>query len=159
MSEGLAPSAERVRRALIGRGFEPRIVEFAEATRTSAEAAVAIGCAVAQIAKSLVFRGVRSDRPILVIASGANRVSEAAVAALAGEAIGRAEAGFVRDRTGFAIGGVPPLGHAEPLRTFIDQDLLGFAEIWAAAGTPNAVFRLTPADLVALTGGQVIAVK
>ncbi len=159
MSGGLAPSAERVRRALAERGFEPRIVEFAETTRTAAEAAAAIGCTVAQIAKSLVFRGTRSGDPILVIASGANRVSEAVIAALAGEAIGRAEAGFVRERTGFAIGGVPPLGHAERLRTFIDRDLLGFAEIWAAAGTPNAVFRLTPADLVALTGGQVIAVK
>lgn len=159
MPEAPSSGSGRVRRALAERGIEARIAEFAETTRTSAEAAAAVGCAVAQIAKSLVFRGLTTGRPILVIASGANRVNEATLAALAGEAVGKADAAFVRERTGFAIGGVPPLGHAEPVRTFIDEDLLGLPEIWAAAGTPNAVFRLTPAELVAITGGQVAAIK
>ncbi len=106
-----------------------------------------------------MFRARRSGRPVLVIASGANRVDEKAVSALIGERIGRADAAFVRETTGFAIGGVPPIGHRAPLLTVIDRDLLAFQEIWAAAGTPNAVFRLTPEDLVALTGGQLAEVK
>ena len=110
---------------------------------------------MAQIAKSLVFRAKPSDRPVLVVASGVNRVAEAKVAALLGEAIGKADADFVRDKTGFAIGGVAPIGHRTPPVVLIDRDLLGLAEIWAAAGTPNAVFRLTPADLVELTAGRV----
>lgn len=136
-----------------------RCGEFPAATRTSAEAAAAIGCTVGQIAKSLVFRACKSDRAVLVIASGANRVDEKAVAARLGEAIGRADADFVRARTGYAIGGVPPVGHPEPLPTYIDRDLLGYDEIWAAAGTPNAVFRVRPADLVALTGGEVADIR
>ena len=153
-----AASLERVRRALAaqGRGFEVR--EFGATTRTAADAAAAIGCAVAQIAKSLLFRAVPSDRPVLVIASGANRVNEAAVAAALGERIVKADATFVRARTGFAIGGVAPVGHAETPVTFIDADLLRLPEIWAAAGTPNAVFRLTPEELVEITGGRVVAI-
>jgi prolyl-tRNA editing enzyme YbaK/EbsC (Cys-tRNA(Pro) deacylase) len=133
--------------------------EFPASTRTSAEAAAAIGCTIGQIAKSLVFRARTTDRAVMVIASGANRVDEKAVAARLGEPIGRADADFVRARTGFAIGGVPPIGHAEPLPIFIDRDLLAFDEIWAAAGTPNAVFRLRPADLVAMTGGDVADIR
>ncbi len=155
----LKESAKRVQEALAARGFAFEVREFPAATRTSAEAAAAIGCAIGQIAKSLVFRAHESGRPVLVIASGANRVDETAVGALLGEMIGRADADFVRAATGFAIGGVPPLGHREPILTLIDRDLLGFQEIWAAAGTPNAVFRLTPQDLVALTGGQLADVK
>jgi len=155
----LKDSARRVQDALAARGFTIEIREFPDSTRTAAEAAAAIGCEVAQIAKSLVFRARETDRPVLVIASGANRVDEKAVAALIGEKLGRADADFVRERTGFAIGGVPPLGHDTPLATLIDRDLLGFEEIWAAAGTPNAVFRLTPEDLVAVTGGQVADIK
>ena len=132
--------------------------EFPAGTRTSAEAA-AIGCTVGQIAKSLVFRAHESGRPVLVIASGANRVDEKAVGALLGEKIGRAEPDFVRAATGFAIGGVPPVGHREAPVTLIDRDLLGFQEIWAAAGTPNAVFRLKPGDLVAMTGGRIADVR
>jgi prolyl-tRNA editing enzyme YbaK/EbsC (Cys-tRNA(Pro) deacylase) len=154
----LPPSAERVRQALRERGLAADIRQFDAATRTAADAAAAIGCSVAQIAKSLVFRATPSDRPVLVVASGVNRVDEAAVAALLGEAIGKADAGFVRDKTGFAIGGVAPVAHREPPVVFIDRDLLGFAEIWAAAGTPNAVFRLTPAELVAMTAGRVAAI-
>jgi len=114
---------------------------------------------VAQIAKSILFRGKASGRAVLVIASGVNRVDEKAVAALLGEKIGRADADFVRAATGFAIGGVPPLGHATPPVTLIDRDLLALDEIWAAAGTPNAVFRLTPQDLVAATAGRVADIK
>ncbi len=148
-----------MRAALAARGFDFAVREFPESTRTAAEAAAAIGCEVAQIAKSLVFRARASDRPVLVIASGANRVDEKAVSALIGEKIGHADAGFVRAATGFAIGGVPPLGHDTPLVTLIDRDLLALDVIWAAAGTPNAVFRLKPEDLVVLTGGQVADLK
>ena len=109
--------------------------------------------------KSLIFRAERSDRAVLVLASGSNRVDEAAVAALLGEPIARADPEFVRTRTGFAIGGVSPVGHLEPLPTFIDEDLLQYDTLWAAAGTPNAVFKLTPDDLVRLTGGRVARVK
>jgi prolyl-tRNA editing enzyme YbaK/EbsC (Cys-tRNA(Pro) deacylase) len=118
-----------------------------------------VGCQVGQIVKSLVFKTKRSERPILVVASGSNRVSEKVIENLIGEPLGKADADFVRQRTGFVIGGVPPLGHAEPLLTFIDEDLLSYDELWAAAGTPNAVFRLTPSNLVTMTGGQVITIK
>ncbi len=155
----LKGSAKRVQEALAARGFDFAVREFPASTRTAAEAAAAIGCEVAQIAKSLVFRARESGRPVLVMASGANRVDEKAVAALIGEKIGRADADFVRAKTGFAIGGVPPLGHEVAPVTLIDRDLLALDEIWAAAGTPNAVFRLTPQDLVALTGGQVAEIK
>jgi len=155
----LKDSARRVQDALAARGFDFSVREFPKSTRTSAEAAAAIGCAVAQIAKSLVFRARASGRPVLVIASGVNRVDEKAVAALLGEKIGRADADFVRAATGFAIGGVPPLGHATPPVTLIDRDLLALDEIWAAAGTPNAVFRLTPQDLGAATAGRVADIK
>jgi prolyl-tRNA editing enzyme YbaK/EbsC (Cys-tRNA(Pro) deacylase) len=150
-----SPSALRVQAAL---GDRFQVVEFDASTRTAAEAAAAIGCTVAQIAKSLIFRGARSQRPVLVVASGACRVDETKVAAAAGETIARADADFVREMTGFAIGGVPPVGHKNPPVALIDESLMGFAEIWAAAGTPNAVFRLTPSDLIELTGGRAVAV-
>jgi prolyl-tRNA editing enzyme YbaK/EbsC (Cys-tRNA(Pro) deacylase) len=152
-------SAERVRQALASLGLMPDIKEFSETTRTSAEAAAAIGCTVAQIAKSVVFRAVGMNRAVLVIASGAKRVDEKLVAAALGDRIAKADAAFVRDNTGFAIGGVAPVGHTEKPVTLIDEDLLGHAEIWAAAGTPNSVFRLTPQALVAMTGGRVTAIK
>ncbi len=147
MSSSLKASARRVQEALAAQGFAFEVREFPDSTRTSAEAAAAIGCAVGQIAKSLVFRGAESGDAVLIIASGANRVDPAKAEALLGEAIKRADADFVREATGFAIGGVPPLGHDRPLATLIDEDLLAFVEIWAAAGTPNAVFRLSPKDL------------
>jgi prolyl-tRNA editing enzyme YbaK/EbsC (Cys-tRNA(Pro) deacylase) len=155
MKPATAASARKVQAAL---GPHYQVLEFDAGTRTAAEAAAAIGCEVAEIAKSLIFRAEPSGRAVLVIASGANRVDERKVGALVGEKIVRADADFVRDKTGFAIGGVPPLGHAEPLLTLIDESLGAFAEIWAAAGAPNAVFRLTPADLVRLTGGARAAV-
>src|SRR5881394_3052075 len=142
-----ARGTERVQSALDAAGIAARVVELAASTRTASEAAAAIGCSVAQIAKSLVFRGARSGEAILVIASGTNRVDEEKIAALVGEPIAKADADFVRERTGYAIGGIPPAGHASPLRTFIDRDLLQFERIWAAAGTPHAVFELTPAQL------------
>ena len=133
--------------------------EFADTTRTAAEAARQIGCAVGQIAKSLVFRAEPSGRAILVIASGSHRVQEKRIETALGERLARADPDFVRERTGFAIGGVPPVGHAEPPVIFIDRDLLQHAEIWAAAGTPFAVFPLTPQDLLRLTGGQVVEIE
>jgi prolyl-tRNA editing enzyme YbaK/EbsC (Cys-tRNA(Pro) deacylase) len=136
-------------------GFTLQVVELPSSTRTAMEAAQAVGCQVGQIVKSLIFKAKRSERPMLVVASGANRVNERSIEELIGEPLGKADADFVRQRTGFAIGGVPPLGHSEKIETFIDEDLLQYAEIWAAAGTPNAVFRLTPNDLVQMTGGQV----
>jgi prolyl-tRNA editing enzyme YbaK/EbsC (Cys-tRNA(Pro) deacylase) len=154
----LRASAERVQAELDRLGHPGRVREFAEITRTAAEAAQQIGCAVGQIAKSLVFRAEPSGRAVLVIASGSNRVKEKRIEAALGERLGRADADFVRERTGFAIGGVPPVGHATRPVAFIDRDLLQYAEIWAAAGTPYAVFPLTPEDLVRLTGGRVIEI-
>ena len=151
--------AERVRQAILAFGSEPEIRQFGATTRTSADAAVAIGCEVAQIAKSLVFRAVGSGRAVLVIASGVNRVDERLLASALGDRIAKADAAFVRDKTGFAIGGVAPVGHTEPPIVFIDRDLLQFEEIWAAAGTPNSVFRVSPQALVSMTGGRVIAIK
>ena len=151
--------AERFRAALAGTGLSNPVVELPESTHTAGDAARVVGCEVAQIAKSLVFRAKESGRPVLVVACGANRVDEAAVGALIGEPIGKANAEFVRENTGFAIGGVAPIGHAVTPVTLVDEDLLVFDAIWAAAGTPNAVFRLTPDELVQMTGGQVASVK
>ncbi|GAA4252799.1 YbaK/EbsC family protein [Azospirillum formosense] len=155
----LSPSAQRVQALLDGFGHGHSVVEHEGSTRTSEDAANAVGCAVTQIAKSLIFRAKDSGRPVLVVASGANRVDEKAVGRLIGERIERADPDFVRESTGFAIGGVPPIGHAVPPLVLIDADLMGLDAIWAAAGTPNAVFRLTPAQLVAITGGRVEAVR
>ena len=155
----LSASAQRVQDALAQHGLGLEVREFAASTRTAADAAAAIGCTVAQIAKSILFRATKSNRPVLVVASGVNRVDEKKVAALVGEPLGKADADFVRDRTGFVIGGVPPVGHAEKVTTFVDEDLLVLPELWAAAGTPNAVFRLTPADLVRITGATVASTK
>ncbi len=152
------PNVERVQATLRERGYANDIVELRDTARTAAEAAAVIGTTVAQIVKSLVFRGADSGQAVLVVASGTNRVNEKALAALLGEAITKPDADFVRAQTGFAIGGVPPLGHATPLRTFVDEDLLQYDEVWAAAGHTHAVFCLTPAELVAMTGGTVIAV-
>jgi prolyl-tRNA editing enzyme YbaK/EbsC (Cys-tRNA(Pro) deacylase) len=158
MSQELSRSARRVQEALAATGISTRIVELPDSTRTAVDAAAAIGCRVEQIAKSLVFRCLGTDEPVLVIASGANRVDERLVASHLGTGIAKADADFVRRATGFAIGGVPPLGHASPLRTLIDQDLLGLDVIWAAAGTPHAVFSVDPRQLIAGTGGDVVPV-
>ncbi len=154
----LTSSALKVQQALSALGMQLEVVELPDSTRTSQEAAQAIGCQVGQIAKSIVFKSLSSQRPVLVIASGPNRVSERIISGWFGEEIGKADADYVRSRTGFVIGGVPPIGHAERLETFIDQDLLQYTEIWAAAGTPHAVFRLAPADLLRMTAGKVVKV-
>lgn len=159
MSDTLSPSARKVQALLDAVGLGLTVVEHAGSTRTSEEAAAAIGCAVAEIAKSLIFRARTSGTPVLVVASGTNRVDEKKIAALIGEKVERATPDFVREKSGYAIGGVPPLGHAEPPLVLIDEDLLGFESLWAAAGTPNAVFRLTPDQLVSLTGGRVADVR
>lgn len=151
-------SAQKVQNILRDRGFPCEVVELADSTRSAKEAAQAVGCELGQIVKSLVFRTLESSRAVLVVASGPNRVDEALISALLGEGIGKADADFVRERSGYVIGGVPPLGHASPMVTFIDEDLLQYPEVWAAAGTPHAVFCLKPADLPVMTGGQVVKI-
>jgi prolyl-tRNA editing enzyme YbaK/EbsC (Cys-tRNA(Pro) deacylase) len=151
MKQATAPSALRVQAAL---GPDFTVLEFEASTRTSEEAAAAIGCTVAEIAKSLIFRAA-DGRAVLVIASGASRVDEKKVRALLGQKIERAAPDFVRTATGYAIGGVPPVGHASAPVVLIDDELRRFPSVWAAGGTPNAVFRITLDDLVRLTGGRV----
>jgi prolyl-tRNA editing enzyme YbaK/EbsC (Cys-tRNA(Pro) deacylase) len=159
MTEFSSPTVRRVQEALVALGLGHEIVDLGKSARTAADAAGAVGCTVAQIAKSLVFRLRESGRALLVVTSGAHRVNEARVAALVGEPLDRADADFVRAETGFAIGGVAPIGHVKPVETLIDEHLLDYEEIWAAAGHPNTVFRLRPADLVTMTGGRVAAVS
>jgi prolyl-tRNA editing enzyme YbaK/EbsC (Cys-tRNA(Pro) deacylase) len=144
-------SVDRVSAALARAGVDAEIRKFPEGTRTAPEAAAAVGCEVGQICKSLVFRV--GEEPLLVIASGANRVDEARFGA------SKADAAFVRATTGFAIGGVPPVGHAQPIETVIDEDLLRYDVVWAAAGTPRAVFAIAPDALVAASGGRVARVS
>jgi len=148
----LKEATRRVAAAANALGLDVEIVVHAQSTRTAEEAAAACGCSVGQIVKSLVFRGATSGKPVLLLVSGANRVDEAAVAAALGEALTRPDARFVREVTGFAIGGIPPFGHANPLSTFIDEDLLGYDAVWAAAGTPDSVFRVSPGALAEKTG-------
>jgi prolyl-tRNA editing enzyme YbaK/EbsC (Cys-tRNA(Pro) deacylase) len=150
----LSASAQRVQDALDAAGVTTRIVEYEVPARTSAEAAAVLGCAVGQIAKSLVFKSA-SGTPVLVIASGAHRVDESKVATLTGEAIGKADASFVREATGYAIGGIPPLAHATRPRTFIDRNLLAYETVYAAGGTPHAMFPIAPAELVRVAQGKV----
>jgi prolyl-tRNA editing enzyme YbaK/EbsC (Cys-tRNA(Pro) deacylase) len=154
----LSDSARKVQDALEDFGLTLRVVEMPQSTRTAKDAAQAIGCMVAQIGKSIIFKGARSGKAILVVASGVNRVDEKIIAAHTGEPIEKASAEFVREATGFVIGGVPPTGFATPIETWIDEDLFQFAEIWAAAGTPSAVFALTPVELARITGGRTIKV-
>lgn len=148
-----SPSIARVQEALRAAGLSNEVRELPDSTRSSAEAASALGCSVAQIAKSVVFRS-GSGRPVLVVASGANRVDERKVEALLGDRLLRADADYVRERTGFAIGGVAPIAHATPPHVFLDEELFAFDRVYAAAGTPFAIFALTPAELEALTGGR-----
>ena len=146
-----SPSVERVRDALSRAGMSSEIVELPGAARTAKAAAEYLGCEVGQIANSLVFHAQASDRALLVMSSGAKRVNVERLATLVGEPVGKAEAGFVRSQTGFAIGGVPPVGHG--LRAFVERSLAAYRELWAAAGHPHTVFRLTYDELVRITGG------
>ncbi len=155
----LSKSAQSVQDALSNQGIEAEVVELPASTRTADEAAKAIGCQVAQITKSLVFRTKHTDKAVLILVSGSNRVNEKTIAKEVGEEIVKADADFTREKTGFAIGGIPPVGHKQKLETYIDEDLLQYKELWAAAGTPHAVFRLEPAILQKLTDGKVISVK
>jgi prolyl-tRNA editing enzyme YbaK/EbsC (Cys-tRNA(Pro) deacylase) len=141
------------------RGVEIQIVELTDSARTAQLAAEAIGTSVGQIVKSLIFKGSQSGAPILVLASGANRVDEKKVAQVIGESIKKADADFVLNRTGFEIGGVPPFAHLEPMRTVIDEDLLGFPEVWSSAGHSHAVVRLLPGELVSISQGDPADIK
>jgi prolyl-tRNA editing enzyme YbaK/EbsC (Cys-tRNA(Pro) deacylase) len=155
----LSPTAQKVQDLLTARGYNCKVIEYAESTRTSQEAADRAGCELGQIAKSLIFKGKTTHKPILVITSGVNRVDETRLGDYAGEPIGRADADFVRSATGFAIGGVPPIGHAQPIETYLDEDLLQYQTVWSAAGTPNAIFELTPAELQQMTAANTVRVK
>lgn len=154
----LSPSAQKVQNALNELGYSYQVQELQQQTRSAAEAATAIGCTIEQIAKSIVFRTL-TQKPILVIASGVNRVDESKLSALVSESVKKADPEFVREQTGFVIGGVPPVGHVKKLDILIDEDLLKYENIWAAAGTPYAVFKLAPYDLPKMTGGRVVTIK
>lgn len=156
------PSAQRVQNALAAAGTNCQVVELEASTRTAIEAAQAAGCEVGQIVKSLVFMLAREGQPaapILVLVSGTNRVHEKHLGRLLGGALQRADADYVHDVSGFAIGGIPPLGHKNPMITFIDEDLLQYEVVWAAAGTPNAVFSVHPQELMRISSAQVVNVK
>ncbi|HEX4691563.1 MAG TPA: YbaK/EbsC family protein, partial [Solirubrobacteraceae bacterium] len=144
--------------ALRALGLPADVRELDASTRTAPEAAAAVGCELGAIVKSLVFRGRSSGDPVLVLVSGDNRADEARVEAEIGEPVGRADADWVREVTGYAIGGIPPIGHPSPVRTVVDADLLRFDEVWAAAGTPRAVFPVAPRALVDAAGGTLAAV-
>jgi len=151
-------SVARVQEALRALGLDDSITTFGKSTRTAEKAAAAIGCTVAQICKSMVFRGTESGRAILILASGVNRVSETRAAEAVGENLERPDAAFVRQETGFAIGGVAPVGHLKPLPLFIDEDLLQYEVIWAAAGAPTAVFSVDPRVLSEKVGGVIAGI-
>jgi len=154
MTSVLSNSADRVQNFLLEKGFSFEVKELPGSTRTAQEAADSIGCKVAQIAKSLVFKEKDTNLPILVIASGSNRVDVAKIEKETGLKLGKADGNYVKERVGYAIGGIPPVGHNDPLETILDEDLRKYAVIWAAAGTPFAVFQLKPADLEPLTSGR-----
>jgi prolyl-tRNA editing enzyme YbaK/EbsC (Cys-tRNA(Pro) deacylase) len=155
----LSPSAQKIQDQLKSLGYAYTVIEHAESTRTAQEAADRAGCELGQIVKSLIFKGRDSGRPILVLTSGVNRVDEKRISEYAGEVIGRADADFVRTMTGFAIGGVPPFGHIEKMEAYLDEDFLQYQTIWAAAGTPNAIFELKTSDLQKLTDAKTVRVK
>jgi prolyl-tRNA editing enzyme YbaK/EbsC (Cys-tRNA(Pro) deacylase) len=154
----LPPAAHRVQTAANELALRVEVILMPESTRTAADAAKAVGCEVGQIVKSLVFKGKNSGKPYLLLVSGANRVNEHTVEHVIGEAIVRPDADFVRDATGFAIGGIPPLGHPTPIHTYLDRDLLQYETVWAAAGTPNAVFEVDPEALRMAVSAHVIGV-
>lgn len=154
----ISKRAQKFQDILNRRGFDLTVQELPDSTRTADDAAQALGCEKAQIVKSLVFRTSDND-PVLVLASGPNRVNEKAISKLLGANISKADADFVKAVTGFAIGGVPPLGHKQEITLLVDEDLLSFAEVWAAAGTPNAVFKIPGCLADILPKYQVISVK
>jgi prolyl-tRNA editing enzyme YbaK/EbsC (Cys-tRNA(Pro) deacylase) len=151
----LSRSSRRVRDALLALDLPADIHRLADSTRTAPEAAAAVGCELGAIVKSLVMRGTASGDPVLALVSGANRADETRLAEAFGEPIERPDAAYVREVTGYAIGGIPPIGHPAPLRTILDEDLLRFDVVWAAAGNPHAVFPIAPAELARATGASV----
>ncbi len=155
----LSSSAQKIQNLLYELGYTYTVIEHAESTRTAQEAADQAGCELGQIVKSLIFKGKDSGKPILILASGPNRVNEKRIAEYAGEPIVKPDADFVRAVTGFAIGGVPPIGHAQKMETYLDEDFLNYQTIWAAAGTPNAIFELKTEDLQKMTGGRSVSIK
>jgi prolyl-tRNA editing enzyme YbaK/EbsC (Cys-tRNA(Pro) deacylase) len=155
----LNESVQRVKNKLLELGYQNNVVELPDNARTAQEAATAIGCEIAQIAKSIIFRLSNTNSPLLVVASGVNRVNEKLLSDRLDDSLCKANADFVRESTGFVIGGVPPLGHIQTITTIIDEDLFRFKTIWAAAGHPKTVFELTPEELVAMTNGQVMSIK
>ncbi|TVM32765.1 YbaK/EbsC family protein [Oceanidesulfovibrio marinus] len=159
MAEELSRSAQKVQEYLSQFDSSLEVMELAGSTRTAQDAADSVGCSVAQIAKSLVFQDKNSDELVLVIASGINRVDTKKIAKTTGSNLKQAKADLVKEKTGFAIGGIPPVGHAEPLKTVLDEDLQHYETIWAAAGTPFAVVKLTPELLWSLTGGTWLDVR
>jgi len=154
----ISKSAQRVQDVLTSRGFAFEVIELPDSTRTADDAAKAVGCDKRQIVKSLIFRTANTKAPVLVLASGVNRVSEKLIAQYVGEKIFKADADFAREVTGFTIGGIPPVGHAEPMSVFIDRDLLQHDEVWAAAGTPNALFRVRGKISALVPEGRVVVV-
>jgi len=158
-NDSLSKNAQHIQDVLTNKGLSFKVVELSASTRTANDAAATIGCEVAQIIKSLIFKLKESNKPILILASGVNRVNEKVIEKVVGEKIVKADADFTKEATGFAIGGIPPIGHKQAIDTIIDEDLLNFQELWAAAGTPHAVFRLRSEGLVVLTNGQVISIK
>jgi prolyl-tRNA editing enzyme YbaK/EbsC (Cys-tRNA(Pro) deacylase) len=153
----LPRSARRVQAALHELGLDAEVVELADSTRTAPEAAAAVGCELGAIVKSLVFRGARSGEPVLVLVSGDRRADEARLGEALGEGVERADADWVREVTGYAIGGVPPIGHPAPVRTLIEDGLMRFETVWAAAGTPRTVFPIAPGELARVTSAQPLA--
>lgn len=154
----LPASAQKVREAAHALGLDIAILEMAESTRTAEEAAVACGCTTAQIVKSLVFRGATSGKPLLALVSGPYRLNEKGVGAALGEVLKRPDAAYVREVTGFSVGGVPPFGHASPMTVIMDEDLMRFDRVWAAAGTPRAVFSVTPRALAEAVDAKLMKV-
>lgn len=159
MPEPLSTAAQRVQHALAALGCEGRLRQLPQPARTAAAAAAAVGCEVGQIVKSLVFALRGGGVPLLVLTSGANRVDEATLARVVGEPLAKADAEFVRTHTGFAIGGVAPVGHPSALTTLIDEDLMRWPPVWAAGGHPHTVFSLAPQELARITGGLIVRVK
>lgn len=157
--KNLKDSAKKVQDKLKELGYKNKIMELPDSAHTAKEAADLLGCSVAQIAKSIIFRLKNSNKPLLVVASGSNRINEKSFENKLNDKLVKADANFVRKHTGFVIGGVPPLGHKKHIRTFIDKDLFKYGKIWAAAGHPKAVFKLTPEDLKQMTDGKVISVN
>lgn len=155
----LKESAQMVQDVILQSGYNNQVIELPQSARTAQEAADALNCKVAQIAKSIIFRLVENNQPLLVIASGVNRVNEQQIELLLNQKLGKADAEFVREHTGFVIGGVSPIGHKNTILTFIDEDLFQYEEIWAAAGHPKAIFQLTPNELLEMTKGTVVNIK